>query len=377
MKKIAFYRESILPISETFIYDQIISLKSWDPILIGNSIVKNGLKVEGVRKLIFRGYKNKFISSFARFFWLPDFHLMKILRNEKIDLVHIHFGTDAVNVGPSVMRLGLPMVVTLHGYDINTYKWWWEQGKGGFLGRLYPSRLLKIADYKKIKFIAVSTAIKEKAIKYGIPESKITVSHIGINLNKFNFIDDSFYFRNKKILFVGRMVEKKSPLLLIRAFASVKKDILDTELVMIGDGPLLEEAKRLCKDLELKVEFLGACSSLEVARQMSQARVFCLPSITAKNGDAEGLPIVVHEAQSSGVPVVTSADGAVSDAISDGAGISFKEGDLTELIEKLKEILTSEELQKKIRSIARDKVINYFEIEKNTEKLESIYNEMI
>ncbi|MEJ0063693.1 MAG: glycosyltransferase [Alphaproteobacteria bacterium] len=61
--------------------------------------------------------------------------------------------------------------------------------------------------------------------------------------------------------------------------------------------------------------FTGSMSSDDVKRQLDEARIFCLPSVTAKNGDAEGLPIVILEAQACGVPVVTSAKGGATEAL--------------------------------------------------------------
>ena len=77
------------------------------------------------------------------------------------------------------------MLVTLHGYDININRGWWEAGYGGPAMRNYPKRLLELASHPRVSFIAVSEAIRRRAISYGIPEEKITVRYIGVDTSKF------------------------------------------------------------------------------------------------------------------------------------------------------------------------------------------------
>ena len=122
------------------------------------------------------------------------------------------------------------------------------------------------------------------------------------------------------------MVEKKGANILIEAFARVRKQIENAELVMVGDGPLLAEFKQLAQQLRVPVTFTGTLSSDQVKQQIDEARVFCLPSVTATNGDAEGFGLVLLEAQACGVPVVTSARGGATEGIKDGVtGCAFPE----------------------------------------------------
>jgi glycosyltransferase involved in cell wall biosynthesis len=235
------------------------------------------------------------------------------------------------------------MVVTLHGYDINIDPEWWQAGCGGMYRVTYPQRLLQMAREPSIHFIAVSQAIKRRAIEYGIPEDKITVCYIGVDTERFKPGRVPIDQRRKRILFVGRMVEKKAPLLLIRAFSEVRKQVPDAELVMIGDGPLLKDAKQLARALDVSIEFMGAQHPDAVLSQLHLARVFCLPSITAKNGDAEGFGLVILESQASGVPVVTSAKGGAAEGVLDReSGCTFHEGDIHAMVSGLLHFLDAD-----------------------------------
>lgn len=322
MKKVIIFRNDLLLRSETFIKEQARFLVDWKPLLIGYDRVKDGLDLGELEVKVIPGAAAKTMGRYGlrlrQLLGRPHPATVAVLRESGAGLIHAHFGTDATDIWPSVKAAGLPMVVTLHGYDINIHRWWWEAGHGGLHRRAYPRRLLEMAHESGVHFVAVSQAIKRRAIEYGIPEDKISVCYIGVDTERFNLGGLPLDQRSKRTLFVGRMVEKKAPLLLIRAFAEVRKQAPDAELVMIGDGPLLKDAQQLAQVLDVPVEFMGAQGTDVVLAQLHQARVFCLPSITAESGDAEGFGLVILEAQASGVPVVTSALGGAAEGVLDG-----------------------------------------------------------
>jgi glycosyltransferase involved in cell wall biosynthesis len=72
--------------------------------------------------------------------------------------------------------------------------------------------------------------------------------------------------------------------------------------------------------------------------------VFCLPSVTASNGDAEGLPTVLLEAQACGVPVVTSALGGKEGVVDGVTGFIFPEKDVKALADRLGDLLGNDDL---------------------------------
>jgi len=82
--------------------------------------------------------------------------------------------------------------------------------------------------------------------------------------------------RPRRVLYVGRLVEKKGGELLIRAMARVQEAVPGAELVMAGDGPLAARFRALAAQERVAVQFLGSVSSEEVKRQIDTARVFCL-----------------------------------------------------------------------------------------------------
>ncbi len=380
MKNVLVYKSDLLPYSETFIKEQVLACARWRPVLVGRHRV-NGLSLDGLDVRLLRG------GGFPRWRDLGCKLLREIdvaplgmvgrLRAEQASLVHVHFGTEAVAIWPALRRLGLPVAVTLHGSDINIYREWWEQPGFGIAARQYPERLLALSRQPKLHFIAVSHAVRERAISYGLLPECISVRYIGIDVERFKPVGDLLSSRPPRILFVGRMVEKKGGEHLVEAFAAVRARVPDAELVMVGDGPLLPALKARAKALGLPVVFKGSLNSEAVRREMDQSRVFCLPSVTASNGDAEGLPIVVMEAQACGVPVVTSARGGATEGIRDGVtGFAFGERDVPALTRALERVLSEDGLADRMSGEAVAFARERFDIRRCTASLESLYDEL-
>jgi glycosyltransferase involved in cell wall biosynthesis len=379
MKKVIIFRNAILPPSETFIKEQALALSDWRPTLMGYRVVTNGLDLTGLNVKWLPGMNSgrlrRALTKLQQLRNKPHKPTVNQLKAEGADIIHAHFGTDAIDIWPSANAAGLPMVVTLHGYDINIHREWWESGKGGLRRRAYPCRLLAMAKSPRVRFIAVSNAIKKRAIAYGIPEAKITTCYIGVNIDRFKPSGLPIGQRPPHILYVGRMVEGKNPLMMLRAYAEVRNNLPEATLTMIGDGPLLIHAKSLANQLNLPVEFLGAQPPDEVIRQLNRSSVLCLTSIATPRGDAEGLPISILEAQASGVPVVTSALGGTTEAIiANETGYSFQPGDTASFVTSVVDILSDTQRRTCLSKSAINNVRRCFNITECARQLSQIYS---
>jgi glycosyltransferase involved in cell wall biosynthesis len=375
-KTVLVYRNELLPVSETFIKEQILALENWRAVLVGRKRL-NELPLTDLNVRIVGAAGPAFSS---RVSWkahrllrsIPS-HIKRSLDAEAPCLVHAHFGPDALDAWPLARALNLPMLVTLHGYDINTYRDWWEGGKGGPAMRAYPRRLLKLVEQPRVGFIAVSEAIRQRAIEFGIPGEKITVNYIGIDVGKFTPGGIPIAQRPPHVLFVGRLVEKKGCRYLIEAMSTVQRDVPGARLIVVGDGPLRQSLEQLAQKLGVNADFRGAQSSAHIRRELDAARVFCLPSVTAQSGDAEGFGLVLLEAQACGVPVITSARGGATEGLQAGeTGLAFAEGDVDMLSNLLNNAIhgsfgfTSERV--------RQFVTTRFDIKQTTKSLEMTYD---
>lgn len=377
-KKVLVYKSDLLPYSETFIREQVRACKTWHPVLVGARAL-NGLPLDDLDVRYLRrsgsGKSTEVAWKILREFDVPPPGVVRRLRAEGAALVHVHFGTEAVAMWPALERLGLPVLVTLHGSDINMYRSWWEASSRGPTSRNYPRRLIALGRHDNVHFVAVSEAVRKTAIDYGLPPERVHVRYIGIDLQHFRPGGAPVAERGPRILYVGRMVEKKGGQHLIAAFAALRARMPDAELIMVGDGPLMAQFQAQADGLGVPVQWLGRQPSDAVRREFERASVFCLPSVTAENGDAEGLPIVIMEAQACGVPVVTSARGGATEGIVHGeTGLAFAEGDVQGLTQALLRVLGEPGLAARMAQAAVPFARQRFDLHQCTALLESDYD---
>jgi len=111
-----------------------------------------------------------------------------------------------------------------------------------------------------------------------------------------------------------------------------------------------------------------------VRRLLQGACALILPSVTAQNGDAEGLGIVLLEAAATGVPVVATRHGGIPEAIAEGdSGLLVPERNSDALAEAIDELLNDGARQARMGESARRFVCEQFDIHKQCSQLETLY----
>ncbi|WP_367159727.1 glycosyltransferase [Kozakia baliensis] len=380
MRTVAIYRTEILPLSETFVRDQALALRRWHPVLVGERDI-DALPLEGLESRAPRQGPATFLQKIhgvvTRKINSASPQIMRVMRRLRPALIHAHFGFDGVEAWPIARRLNIPLVVTLHGSDITTYMRWFAEGRTGRRWKNYPAKLSRLGRWDRVWFVAVSGHIRDAAIAAGLPADRVVVRHIGLDPKKFTPSGASPGQRKPVILFLGRLVEKKGARYLLEAFERVRKVVPEARLLIAGDGPEAPSLKEKAGN-DPAVEFLGAVPRETVIRLMTEARVFCLPSVTAESGDAEGLPLVLLEAQASGVPVVTSARGGTTEGILDGeTGFAFPERDVDALTKHLEALLTDDALADRMGAAGPEFIATKQNIHLCTEKLEELYDRAV
>jgi glycosyltransferase involved in cell wall biosynthesis len=376
-RRVAIYRTQILPLSETFVRDQALALRRWRAVLVGEREIK-ALPIDGLAvRTAFSGpatFGQRAAGLMSRRLGLAPPRMTGVMRHVAPSLIHAHFGFDGVEAWPIARRLGLPLLVTLHGSDITIRMEWFAQGRAGRRWQGYPARLARMAREETVTFIAISENIRQAAIAAGLPDSRIVVLPIGIDPSRFPPGGVPVAERRPTILFLGRLVEKKGGAYLLEAFERVRAQLPEAELVIGGDGP--ERAKLAERATAIGgVRFVGAFTRELATTLLAEARVFCLPSITAESGDAEGLPLVILEAQASGVPVVTSARGGATEGIEDGVtGYAFGERDVAGLAERLMALLTDDTLAARFSAAAPPFIAERHDLYRQTAQLEALYD---
>lgn len=279
-------------------------------------------------------------------------------KDRRPDLLHAHFASGGRSALPLARSLRVPLIVTLHGSDVTT-----RNSKKEVYKRLGEEAAL---------FLCVSKFIRNQAIDAGLPREKLLIHYIGVDCTKF--FPATGNHMSEGVLFVGRLVEKKGCEFLLRAMEHVQRVRPASDLVIIGDGPLRPVLEAMAARLKLRCQFQGMQPSNVIRKALGEARVFCLPSVTAANGDSEGLPTVLAEAQAMGVPVVATDHAGIPEIVSqDITGLLVPERDHKALSFALCRVLEDCELWRCLHLNASKQIRENFDLKTQTKKLERIY----
>ena len=364
------YTDRILSESATFIRAQAEHMESFSTTYVGTKRVPDGLDVPSQRSIVLneRTLLGRVREGLFKVMGVAPVWKRKLQR-QNASLIHAHFGPDGVMALPLARALEIPLLVTFHGYDATTSD---EHARQSFYRhRAYVrnrERLIREAE----GFIAVSEFIKGKMVEQGIPEEKIRVHYIGIDVDFFE--PDAIEDREPVVLFVGRLTEKKGVEYLIQAMERVQRENPDLRLVVVGDGERRErleaEASR-CLD---SVEFLGFQPPDVVWDWMNRAMLLAVPSVTAESGNSEGLPMVVLEGQAMGLPVVGSRHAGIPEAVEHGeTGFLSPEGDSDTLADHILRLATDRSLCRTFGKNGRKRVVDHFNLKTQARALEEIY----
>ena len=290
---------------------------------------------------------------------------------EHFNIIHCHFGPNGIIAAyiREILKLETKIITTFHGYDLTSEL------------KMKSNTIYKHLFENGDLFLPINEYFRNKLIDLGCNKEKIIVHHMGIELNKFEF-------HNKmrpnnctiKLLTVGRLVEKKGHEYVIKALHRLLEKYDNLRYIIAGDGPLSEKLKNLIVNLDLSkyVMFIGAATDCEVVDLYNQAHIFILHSIAASNGDMEGTPVVLMEAQACGLPIISTYHSGIPEVVKDGkSGFLVPERDVDALAEKMEYLINHPELWPEMGRAGRRFVEEKYDIVKLNKRLERIYEALV
>ena len=251
------------------------------------------------------------------------------------NVVMAEFGFHAVRMMNAIRWTGIPFVVHFRGSDASADR-----------------RLRCLAErYRCLMCIASEFIVKSRPMQcvlegFGASAARITISPSGANQDLFRDADPAA--AAPIVLFVGRLIEKKGPLDALEAFARViQRTTTPIRFLIIGEGPLrsvlLARIQQL--GLEDQVELLGLRTPSQIAVLMRQVRCLILPSRIAADGDSEGCPVVVLEAQMAGLPVISTRHAGIPEVVIENqTAFLAEEGDVESLAIGLERLVSDPKL---------------------------------
>jgi colanic acid/amylovoran biosynthesis glycosyltransferase len=362
-RTVLVFKETLLPLSETFIDGQTRALRGFVPRYIGLGTVMPSLPIPSDSILLTAGHsataqvRQKI---YRRIGLAPYFH--RRAASARPHLVHAHFASGGRSALPLVDHLRVPLVVTLHGSDVTK--------RIDFEHRY--SALWKKASI----FLCVSEFIRRKAEDAGFPKEKLRVLYIGVDTEIFRPQLETR--RSNIVLFVGRLVEKKGCITLLQAMAQVRTKAPNVQTVVIGNGPLRLSLEQLAISLRVPCQFLGAQPNSFVREWLSSALVLCAPSMSASDGDSEGLPTTIVEAQSMGIPVVSTYHSGIPEVVLNGrTGLLAPEADPQALADHILRFVEDDgRFRQACVYQGRQWIEQQFDLKIQTGKLEDIYRDV-
>ena len=311
----------------------------------------------------------------VKFFLVPFFlffqflYLVQLLRKDNFVLIHAHWlipqGLLAL-LAKSILRSKIKVLCTSHGGDLYALK-------GKILGKI-KSFVIKQSDGLTV----VSRAMRDFALSYD-ENAAVQIIPMGVDLTQ-QFVPGEAAKQQKSLLFVGRLVEKKGILYLIKALPEVVARYPDVQLTIAGSGPEENNLVALVQSLQLadNVTFAGPVQNRDLPSFYQQAQIFVFPSIIAKDGDREGFGLVLVEALGCECAVIATDLSAMQDIVeNDKTGCIVQQKNSVDLARKINYLLDNPETCSTLGKAGREYVLAEYDWEKIAGRYSVVIKEML
>ena len=302
----------------------------------------------------------------------------------KFDVIIAHFGFNGITVN-QLRKVGIlegKIATIFHGNEISSHKSLKQHHKN------YQSLFEQTE-----MILPISQLWASKLTELGCPSNKIKVHRMGVDLTKFEFKynDCNKILKstgeinmectpNSILLFtVARFTEKKGIEYALKALAELKSSTgqkrVNFHYRLAGFGDSLESIKQVINELNLNdnVTLLGPLDSQQVQQELRNADVFLQPSVTAKDGDMEGVPVSIMEAMAVGTVVISTFHSGIPELITHKeSGLLAKERDSSGLAINIRLVYQNAKLQQLLSENAKKRVEEIANVDKLNKQLVDI-----
>lgn len=318
-------------------------------------------------------------TNLGKSFWakmqLPILILMLFLNTLKLarknDLIHAHWSLSGISGIIAGKLLFKPVVVMLH------------HGNASY--RKDPTVNFVV---KRSKFVLCNSNYTLSKVLVDNISKKFKVIPPGVDTERFRLLANKSVFFNREreipknrplVLSFGRLIEWKGFQHLIDAMDLIQTDPLPY-LLIGGRGPLRKQLENQVhkKGLQDRIKFLGQIPYENIHYYYNAIDIFVLPSIIDREGNTEGLGVVLLEALACGTPCVASNVGGITDIIKDGKnGFLVKPGNPEALAERITELIEDDSLRRRMGVEGRKFIENNFSWQAKARELLNLYQNLI
>ena len=286
------------------------------------------------------------------------------------DVIHAQFGTYGL-LALALVETGAmksAIVTSFRGYDVTRYL-------------LAHPHAYDALFRKGGLFLPVSHALARRIVAAGCDPAKVRVHHSGIECARFQCLERSRApDEATRIVMIGRLVEKKGIGYGIQAIARVIASGRALSCTIIGDGSLRGELERQIRELGIgaHVRMVGSQSHDEVIQVLTESHILMSPSVTAADGDEEGIPNTLKEAMATGLPVISTVHAGIPELVEDGvSGFLVPERNVNALADRLERLLDHPETWAAMGRAGRRQIEAEFDIERLNDELLVLYQGML
>jgi phosphatidylinositol alpha-1,6-mannosyltransferase len=311
---------------------------------------------------------------------LPDKRTLAMAREIIIanNVTRVLFGAAAPLglLAPSLRKLGVKNIVGMtQGHEVG---WAMTPGMKQALRKIgndvdYLTYISEYTHEKISRALSPGAASNMRRVVPGVNTTEFSPT----NLTAGSALRSTIGWANRPVIVcVSRLMTRKGQDQIIQALPQVLKVVPLASLIIVGDGPYRKHLEKLTADLGLRdnVHFTGKVDQAQLANWYAAGDVFAMPCRTRVGGwDVEGLGIVFLEASATGLPVIVGNSGGAVDAVLDGeTGFLVNGNNLSEISDRLIELLANQDLAKRMGSAGRNWVAREWTWEHSFKRLESL-----
>ncbi len=371
------YLSDIFPkLSETFVYNEIMGLKKNNVISVFSVESEGDLPLENIDVVYFKrrmlregkgslkaGLSGELLGKSPRehHFHMVANYFFQFSKN--VELLHRHFPTNSI-VYYLANKLKVPYTITTHAWDI-------------FSNERYSH--LDVLFKEAARVITISEFNKGYLTKnFGLDEKKIEVVRMGIDPGRFASLGNAG--DRRRILSVGRLVEKKGLEYGIKAVKHLVPKYPEIEYTIIGSGPEEPKLRSLINELDLKdkVRIIGGATEKELLEEYKSAGIFILPCVHAQDNDMDGIPVVLMEAMAMEKVVISTRISGIPELISHGkTGLLVNPRDPKGLASAVEEVLMRKVDADVMGKEGRKTVIEEFNLKNQVSQMSAIFEKVL
>ena len=283
----------------------------------------------------------------------------------KPDAVLAHFGWTGLQLLPIAQRLGVPLAVHLHGFDV-----WSMAKRSRWYGHAMRRRLRSFD-----AVIVVGSHQTRWARSNGVAAGRVHCIPCGVPTDDFFPRAHERRAGPVRFIAVGRLHPSKGLDVVLRALRRAVDANADAELTVVGGGEDREPLQRLAAELDLigRVVFCGPLSGDEVRERVRDADVLVQHSLRLADGSYEGFGVAAAEGAATGLPTLVSDCGGLLDQVVDGeTGLVTPQGDVEALASAMQRLSADASLRARLGAAGRQRMVDRFDAKDQAAKVERV-----